>query len=116
MKRRSRALGPALAALLGGCGLGGAPHTLTPQPTAVTDFHASIFNACAADVTLLVGPTQERGRKVLLFAQSRDSVAGGADAIWLLDPQERPIALYQPIQGKQRLQVTPDCTGLVRQP
>jgi len=89
--------------------------SLTPEPTTVNDFHVSVFNACTDDVTLLVGATQQSGRKVLLFKLSRDSFKGTHEAVWLLDPAEAPIALYQPIQGKQKLKVTADCTGLARE-
>ena len=90
--------------------------SLTPEPTTVSDFHVSVFNACNDDITLLVGKTQTSGRKVLLFKLSRDSFAGTDESVWLLGPGEEPIALYQPIQGKQRIKVTADCSGLVREP
>ncbi|HRI06406.1 MAG TPA: hypothetical protein PKW35_01250 [Nannocystaceae bacterium] len=115
---------PALALLLAfgtlslACGTtgGGSGASLTPTPTGVTEFHASVFNACTVDVTLLVGVDQASGRKVLLFKQSRDTVTGTGEAIWLLDEREQPIAMIQPVQGNQRLQVTSDCTGIVRAP
>lgn len=108
----------AALALVIACGTtsGGGGASLTPQPTGVTEFHASVFNACTVDVTLLVGADQASGRKVLLFKQSRDTVAGTNEAIWLLDEREQPIAMIQPVQGNQRLQVTSDCTGIVRAP
>lgn len=90
--------------------------SLTPTPTNVTEFHVSVFNACTDDVTLQVGATPESGRKVLLFKTSRDSFAGTTEAVWLLDEKEAPIALYQPIQGNQKIRVTADCTGLAREP
>ncbi len=108
------AAGALLAATLA-CGSSSSGESLTPEPTTVNEFHVSIFNACTDDVTLQVGKTQAEGRKVLLFKLSRDSFKGTDEAVWLLDPDERPIALYQPIQGKQKLKVTADCTGLARE-
>jgi len=108
------AAGTLLAATLA-CGPAPSGESLTPEPTTVNDFHISVFNACTDDVTLHVGTTQTAGSKVLLFKLSRDSFKGTNEAVWLLDPDERPIALYQPIQGKQKLKVTADCTGLARE-
>jgi hypothetical protein len=88
--------------------------SLTPEPTSVTEFHVSVFNACTDDVTLHVGTSQTEGRKVLLFKLSRDSFKGTNEAVWLLDGTEAPIALYQPIQGNQKIKVTADCTALVK--
>ena len=108
------AVGLMLTATLA-CGSKSPGESLTPEPTTVNEFHVSIFNACTDDVTLHVGTSQSAGHKVLLFKLSRDSFAGTNEAVWLLDPSEQAIALYQPIQGKQKLKVTADCTGLVRE-
>jgi hypothetical protein len=86
--------------------------TLVPGPTNVTAFHLSILNACAADVTLLVGTQVASGRKVLLFKKARDTISGTNEAVWLLDEREAPIAMYQPIQGDQRLTISSDCSDL----
>ena len=75
--------------------------SLTPEPTSVTEFHISVFNACTDDVTLHVGTSQTEGRKVLLFKLSRDSFKGTNEAVWLLDETEAPEsdALYRdPLQ------------------
>lgn len=113
MKHRI-AVGLMLAATFA-CGSKIPGESLTPKPTTVNEFHVSIFNACTDEVTLHVGSSQSAGHKVLLFKLSRDSFAGTNEAVWLLDPDELAIALYQPIQGKQKLKVTADCTGLVRE-
>ncbi|MCB9568113.1 MAG: hypothetical protein H6710_13035 [Myxococcales bacterium] len=116
MKIQRIAPGLALAGALACASTSTSGESLNPQPTNVTEFHVSVFNACTDDVTLLVGTSQQSGRKVLLFKTSRDSFAGTNESVWLLDEKEQPIALYQPIQGNQKLRVTADCTGLQREP
>ncbi|MEZ4451144.1 MAG: hypothetical protein R3B09_16820 [Nannocystaceae bacterium] len=116
-RTRLRALlGLPSAALLGlwtACGptpSGGG--TMTPGSTNVTSFHLSVLNACADDVVLHVGTSLQSGRKVLLFKKARDTVSGTNETIWLVDGKGEPLAMYQPIQGDQRLTVTSDCTDL----
>ncbi len=81
--------------------------------TGVTDFHISVFNACQADVTVRVGASSSSGKDVILLRQRRDSFAGTTEGVWLLDSDGTALAFYQPKAGRQKLKVTPDCTGLV---
>lgn len=112
----SRLLGLAAAALaVHGLACGPSPSssaTLVPAATGVTEFHLSILNACADDVVLLVGTEVASARKVYLFKKARDTVTGTHEAVWLTDERGEPIAMYQPIQGNQRLTVSSDCTDL----
>ena len=110
----SRLLGLAAALTLGlACGPSpSSSATLVPTATGVTEFHLSILNACADDVVLLVGTEVTGARKVYLFKKARDTVTGTNEAIWLTDARGEPIAMYQPIQGNQRLTVTSDCTDI----
>lgn len=108
-------LGLGLLALALACGPSpSSSATRTPGSTSVTDFHLSILNACADDVTLLVGTQVTDARKVFLFKKARDTVRGTNEAVWLVDDRGEPIAMYQPIQGDQRLTVTSDCTDIRR--
>lgn len=85
-----------------------------PPSAAVSDFHVSIFNACGNDVTVEVGAAAGSGRQVLLFKSARETITGGSEQIFLLGKDGELLATYQPIQGKQKAQVTSDCTAIER--
>ncbi|WP_434423464.1 hypothetical protein [Nannocystis pusilla] len=85
-----------------------------PPSSAVTEFHVSIFNACGNDVTVEVGAAAGSGRKVLLLNAARETITGGAEQLFLLGKDGELLATYQPIQGKQKAQVTSDCTAIER--
>jgi hypothetical protein len=90
------------------------PAATTTPPAPVSDFHVSIFNACGGDVTVEVGAAAGSGRRVLLLKRARETITGGAEQIFLLGKGDEVLATYQPIQGKQRAQVTSDCTAIER--
>lgn len=90
------------------------PSAASTPPSSVSEFHVSIFNACGQDVTVEVGSAAGSGRQVYLFKQARESITGGAEQIFLLGKGGEVLATYQPIQGKQRAQVTSDCTAIER--
>ncbi|MDC0717179.1 hypothetical protein [Nannocystis bainbridge] len=88
--------------------------TTEPPTTAVTEFHVSIFNACATDVTVEVGAAAGSGRKVLLLNEARETITGGTEKMFLIGKDGEVLATYAPIQGKQKAQVTSDCTAIER--
>lgn len=101
----------ALAVLLVGCDK---PSSTVPDaPSKVTEFHVSIFNACTSDVTVEVGE-QPGGRKVYLFQQARETIQGGREKLFLVGKGGEVLATYQPIQGKQKAQISADCTAIER--
>lgn len=102
-----------LLLLLVACDRPGAAST-PPPSSPVSDFHVSIFNACGDDVTVEVGGAAGSGRRVLLLGRARETITGGAEQIFLLGKGDEVLATYQPIQGKQRAQVTSDCTAIER--
>ena len=102
-----------LLLLLLGCDKPGAA-TSPPPSTSVTEFHVSIFNACDNDVTVEVGAAAGSGRQVHLFKAARESITGGAEQVFLLGKGGEVLATYQPRQGKQKAQVTSDCTAIER--
>ena len=108
-------LAPALSLLLLllGCDKPG-PATASPPSGAITEFHLSIFNACGDDVTVEVGEAAGSGRKVLLFRQARETITGGDEQIFLVGGGGEVLATYQPTQGRQKAQITADCTAIER--
>lgn len=104
----------ALTLVLFGCDK---PASTVPEaPSNVTEFHVSIFNACTNDVTVEVGEQPGGGRKVYLFQQARETIQGGREKLFLVAKGGEVLATYQPIQGRQKAQVTADCTAIERMP
>ncbi|MCA9689523.1 MAG: hypothetical protein R3A51_08740 [Nannocystaceae bacterium] len=100
--------------LLAGCDTSQSPGTQAPTTASgVTEYHILIRNACSVAVKLRLGDPKS-GREVIVLENMRDSFSGKNETVWLLDGDEA-IASYVPIQGSQKLRVTADCTGLVRE-
>ncbi|MDC0670927.1 hypothetical protein [Nannocystis radixulma] len=106
---------PIVAVLLSLAGCDKPSTTSSPPPSgSVSEFHVSIFNACGNDVTVEVGSAAGSGRQVLLLNAARETITGGAEQIFLIGKGGELLATYQPIQGKQKAQVTSDCTAIER--
>lgn len=105
-------------ALLSIVGVSCSPSSPTSSPNtpaaSTTSFHISIFNACNRNVQIRVGNSETEGDTIVLMKQMRDTIQGTTQHLWLLDAQNQSLASYQPVQGRQHVQVTADCTGLVR--
>lgn len=89
--------------------------TVPDAPSNVTEFHVSIFNACTTDVVVEVAEQPNSGgRKVYLFNQARETIAGGRERLFLVTKQGEVLSTYQPIQGNQKAQISADCTAIER--
>ena len=106
-------LAPVIPALLFALACDKSAATSTPS-SPVSEFHVSVFNACGDDVTVEVGAAAGSGRRVLLLRRARETITGGAEQIFLLGAGDEVLATYSPIEGKQRAQVTSDCTAIER--
>lgn len=112
--RKLRAL-PLLVVIVGlACNTPGGAQTQAPEsPTTTTEFHISVMNACMNDVTLVLadGPGQA-GRKQVLIQNQRDTVTGTREQVYLVGSDGEMLASYRPVQGKQKLTVSSDCSAL----
>jgi len=97
------------------CNPPAATRTQVPESptTTTTEFHISVMNACMSDVTLVLadGPGQP-GRKQVLFQNQRDTVTGTREQVYLVGSDGELLASYRPVQGKQKLTVSSDCSAL----
>ena len=89
------------------------PTTVPDSPTTTTEFHISVMNACMSDVTLVLadGPGQP-GRKQVLFQNQRDTVTGTREQVYLVGSDGELLASYRPVQGKQKLTISSDCSAM----
>ncbi len=88
--------------------------TQVPEgPSTTTEFHISVMNACMSDVLLKLsdGPAVA-GREQLLIQNQRDTVTGTREQVYLMGKDGEVLASYRPVQGKQKLTVSSDCTAL----
>jgi hypothetical protein len=89
------------------------PTQVPESPTTTTEFHISVMNACMEDVTLVLadGPGQP-GRKQVLLQNQRDTVSGTREQVYLVGRDGEMLASYRPVQGKQRLTISSDCSAM----
>ena len=85
----SRAL-PLLVSMLAlACNTPATTGTQEPEtPTTTTEFHISVMNACMSDVT------------------------GTREQVYLVDGAGALLASYRPVQGKQKLTISSDCSAM----
>jgi hypothetical protein len=96
------------------CNTPSATETQVPEgPTSTTEFHISVMNACMSDVMLKLadGPGAS-GREQLLIQNQRDTVTGTREQVYLVGKDGEVLASYRPVQGKQKLTVSSDCSAL----
>ncbi len=90
--------------------------TQVPEgPSNTTEFHISVMNACTSDMLLKLaeGPGAA-GREQLLIQNQRDTVTGTRELVHLIGKDGEVLATYRPVQGKQKLTISSDCSALVR--
>lgn len=106
---------PLLVSILAfACNTPAQTQTQVPEsPTTTTEFHISVMNACMSDVTLVLadGPGQP-GRKQVLFQNQRDTVTGTREQVYLVGSDGELLASYRPVQGKQKLTISSDCSAM----
>lgn len=82
------------------------------SPTSTTEFHISVMNACMNDVLVKLVPPSGGGREQLLIQNQRDTITGTNETVYLVGAGGETLATYRPVQGKQRVTVSSDCTAL----
>mgnify|MGYP001200967042 CR=1 FL=1 len=106
---------PLLVSILAfACNTPALTQTHAPEsPTTTTEFHISVMNACMSDVTLVLadGPGQP-GRKQVLLQNQRDTVTGTREQVYLVGGDGELLASYRPVQGKQKLTISSDCSAM----
>ena len=106
---------PLLVSMLAlACNTPATTRTQEPEtPTTTTEFHISVMNACMTDVTLVLanGPGQA-GRKQVLLQNQRDTVTGTREQVYLVGGDGELLASYRPVQGKQKLTISSDCSAM----
>ncbi len=119
LQRRGAARAGALALALA---LGAAPvacdqgqATQPPGPSNTTSYHVSIFNACGAKMRIRKNDPKDEANTLFLFKNMRETITGTNETLWLIDDRGDAVAHYQPVQGKQSVRVTADCTAIVRE-
>ncbi len=116
-RRRRAALAGALALAVGAapiaCDQGQA--TQPPGPSNTTSYHVSIFNACGAKMRIRKNDPKDETNTLFLFKNMRETITGTNETLWLIDDHGEAVAHYQPVQGKQSVRVTADCTAIVRE-
>ena len=88
--------------------------TQVPEgPSSTTEFHISVMNACMSDVMLkLADGPGAAGREQLLIQNQRDTVTGTREQVYLMGKDGEVLASYRPVQGKQKLTISSDCSAM----
>ena len=96
------------------CNPPSATQTQVPEgPTSTTEFHISVMNACMEDVKLkLADGPGAAGREQLLIQNQRDTVTGTREQVYLVGKDGEVLASYRPVQGKQKLTISSDCSAM----
>lgn len=82
-------------------------------PSSTTEFHVSVMNACSNDVLIkLADAPNAAGREQLLIQNQRDTITGTREQLYLMGAGGEVLASYRPVQGKQKLTVSSDCSAL----
>jgi hypothetical protein len=90
--------------------------TQPPGPTTTTEFHVSMFNACQVDMRIRLDDPSDESGTIWLYKSMRETIKGTTETLWLIDDHGEAVASYQPRQGKQKVRITADCTGMIREP